>query len=58
MKKKPFRKLVIGNQGRDSTLDGESITGEESFDLPTIIDSLEDELIVIDRDYHLSLIHI
>ena len=53
MKQKPFVKLIVNNLGKVSPTTGEHITGDGSFDLPAIIDSLEDELIVIDRDYHI-----
>lgn len=55
MKQEPIRKIVIGNRYKDSTLAGESLTGYGSSTdhLPAIIDSLEDELMVIDKDFNI-----
>jgi len=55
MKQKAFTKPIVSDQDKGSPTAGEPMTGYgNSFDyLPAIIDSLEDELIVIDRDYHI-----
>jgi len=55
MKPKAYTKPIVSSQDIGSPTAGASVTGHGSPSayLPAIIDSLEDELMVIDRGYHI-----
>ena len=58
MKQKAFSKPIVSGQDKGSPIDNEvneSMTacGGSSDYLPAIVNSLEDELMVVDRDYHI-----